>query len=162
MFIKFVYVVYVSLSCLCMDIFSLWQLKTSLYLLWDFLTLFIFPVLISVTPKQFLIFTVIKHFSLSLHLLQSRSSHRLALQLYSKRDSGTGVFLWILRIFLKTPILQNSSGWLLLSIKGTTSSTSQNWNESDLLDLAMPLHVFFLFFFFEHFSYLKHQKSFNF
>ena len=147
MFIKFVYVVYVSLSCLCMDIFSLWQLKTSLYLLWDFLTLFIFPVLISVTPKQFVIFTVIKHFSLSLHLLQSRSSHRLGLQLYSKRDSGTGVFLWILRIFLKTPILQNSSGWLLLSIKGATSSTSQNWNESDLLDLAMPLHVFFSFFF---------------
>ena len=86
----------------------------------------------------------------------------LGLQLYSKRDSGTGVFLWILRIFLKTPILQNSSGWLLLSIKGTTSSTSQNWNESDLLDLAMPLHVFFFFFLFEHFSYLKHQKSFNF
>ena len=36
------------------------------------------------------------------------------LQLCQKRDSGTGVFLWILWNFLKAPFLQNTSGQLLL------------------------------------------------
>ena len=34
-----------------------------------------------------------------------------------KTDSSTGVFLWILRYFLKKPYLQNTFGWLLLLIR---------------------------------------------
>ena len=39
----------------------------------------------------------------------------LRLQFYQKSDSGTGVFLWILR-FLRTPFPQNISGRLLLRL----------------------------------------------
>ena len=38
----------------------------------------------------------------------------LGLQLYLKRDPGTGVFLWILRKFLRTPFLTEHLWWLLL------------------------------------------------
>ena len=37
----------------------------------------------------------------------------LTLQLYKKGDSSTGVFLWVAK-FLRTPFLQNTSGWLFL------------------------------------------------
>ena len=33
-----------------------------------------------------------------------------ALQLYQKRDSGTGAFMWVLRNFLQHLLLQNTSG----------------------------------------------------
>ena len=36
--------------------------------------------------------------------------HSSGLKLYLKRDSNTGVFLWILSIFLKTLSLKNTSG----------------------------------------------------
>ena len=38
-------------------------------------------------------------------------------QLYWKRDTNASVFLWILWNFLRTPFLQNTSGWLLLYIE---------------------------------------------
>ena len=45
------------------------------------------------------------------HLCQSLFSIKLkALQLYQKRDSGTGAFLWILQNFLEHLLLQNTSG----------------------------------------------------
>ena len=52
-----------------------------------------------------------------------RSSHRrcsvkkgvLGLQLYLKRDSDTGVFLWIAKL-VRTPFLQNTSRRLLLKV----------------------------------------------
>ena len=53
------------------------------------------------------------------HLCQSLFFNEVAdwgLQLYSKRDSGTGVFLWIFAKFLRTPFLNNTSGHLLLSL----------------------------------------------
>ena len=48
------------------------------------------------------------------HLFQNPLFNKVAGLRLKKRDSATGVFLWIFVKFLRTPFLQNTSGWLLL------------------------------------------------
>ena len=46
------------------------------------------------------------------------------LQLYWKRDSGTGVFRWILQNFLKKPLLTEHFRWLLLAFQSESTHYS--------------------------------------
>ena len=46
------------------------------------------------------------------------SCQSLRLQIFLKRDSVTGAFLWILTKFLRTPFFVGHLGWVVLFIKG--------------------------------------------
>ena len=69
------------------------------------------------------------------HLCQSLFFNKAAgLQLYWKRDSGTGVFLWILWNFLVHFFLQNTSGdCFLISILMVHRVVSSSSKQSQLL-----------------------------
>ena len=75
------------------------------------------------------------------HLCQSLFFNEVAglsLQVYWKIDSGTNVFLWILRN--KTPFLQNPSGQLLLYVVSTRSNTALS-QEKTSQRLNVPYRV---------------------
>ena len=83
--------------------------------------------------RNFTKFTI-KHFCQSLFLDKISGDRPVTLV---KKDSGTGVFLWIFVKFLIIPFLQNTFGWLLLWCRKTAkNSTRNNYGKTVILPEA--------------------------
>ena len=77
----------------------------------------------------------------------ARVSFLIKLQLYEKRDFGTGVFLWILRNFSEHLFLQNTSGGCFCicilpnAIMNTVSSFRSISTLGALWEVSMPFEI---------------------